>query len=96
MGFAGEDARDPTDSNTTTNLTHCSGQIKTSGGTNGLNHLKSFDTNGFTLYQDQASADAIICPYLAIVAADIAGGGLIGDGTLVGDSVLVGKSALVG
>jgi hypothetical protein len=66
MGFAGEDARDPTDSNTTTNLTHCSGQIKTSGGTNGLNHLKSFDTNGFTLYQDQASADAIICPYLAI------------------------------
>lgn len=69
--MAGEDGVGTTDSNSTLNITHCAGQARTSGGTAGLNHLKSFDTNGFTLYQDEAGSSAIICPYLAIGASGV-------------------------
>jgi hypothetical protein len=87
MGFAGSDTSDPTDSNTTTGLTICSAQIRTTGGTAGTNALKSFDTNGFTLYQGEASGSAIICPYLAFGSSGV---GDVSENRAVGRGIMAG------
>jgi hypothetical protein len=54
-----------TDSNLTVSAIRCGILGDLEGGTTGEEHLKSFDTNGFTLYQSEATLDDLLYTYLA-------------------------------